>query len=190
MITRTKKIKSSLVSFINPLRIIAQMEVAPGSVIVDFGCGAGFFSIPLSRVVGEKGKIYSLDVLPQALESVESQARLLGITNIITKRANLENEGGSGFKKESADWVIIKDMLYQNRKKEIILEEAYRILKPDGKALVVEWDADNIFIGPGKKLRVSTENLTKLIQKQKFSPEKSVKAGNFHYGLIISKKGK
>jgi ubiquinone/menaquinone biosynthesis C-methylase UbiE len=188
METKTnKKISLEYNQFIDPLFIIAQMEIIPGNIIADFGCGAGYFSIPLSQSVGKDGKIYAFDVLPQALESVESRAKLAGISNIITKRVNLENKKGSGLENESVDWVIIKDMLFQNHKKELILEEARRILKPEGKVLVIEWDEQNLAIGPEKKLRISAKELAKMIEKQKFSMEKVIKAGNFHYALVVAK---
>jgi ubiquinone/menaquinone biosynthesis C-methylase UbiE len=173
--------------FIDPAYVIAQLEMKPGSTIADFGCGSGFFSIPLSAATGKEGIVHALDILPAALEAVESKARLLGIANIVTKRANLEVENGSGFKSESMDWIVIKDMLYQNKKKAVVLKEARRVLKPRGKALVIEWDEKNLAIGPDKKLRIASKEMDKLVKKQKFTLEKSVKLGNFHYGMIIAK---
>jgi len=176
-----------IVRFTDPSRLISQLNISPGSVAADFGCGAGFFSIPLAQTAGKDGIIYSLDVLPAALEAVESKAKIMGIKNIITKRANLENENGSGLPENSADWVIMKDILFQNGNKEAILKEAYRILKPGGKSLIVEWSDKNMSIGPDKSLRVSSKALTELLRQQKFSVEKILDAGEFHYAMVISK---
>lgn len=176
-----------VVHFIDPLSVIAQLEIAPGNVIADFGCGAGYFSIPLSQAVGKEGMIYSLDILPQALETVESKAKLAGASNIITGRANLEKEKGSKLEDESADWVILKDMLFQNKKKDAIIKEAHRVLKPQGKALLVEWSDKNFPIGPEKKLRISADDLLVIIKKNNFSVNKIINAGNFHYAMVIEK---
>jgi len=172
--------------FINPDAIINGMNISKDGVVADFGCGSGFFSIPVARVIIE-GKLYSLDVLPQALESVESQAKIGGISNIITKRVNLEKEKGSGLEERSIDWVILKDMLFQNKNKEVILKEAYRVLKPGGKILVVEWDGKNLSVGPDKEIRIPSEELEKLVENQRFRIEEKVDAGDFHYGLIAAK---
>ncbi len=176
-----------IVRFTDPSRLINQLEISPGSVAADFGCGAGFFSIPLAQAVGENGTIYSLDVLPAALEAVESKAKTLGIANITAKRANLENENGSGLSENSVDWVIMKDMLFQNGNKEAILKEAHRILKPGGKSLIVEWSDKNLSIGPEKNLRIPSEKLVELVRQRKFSVEKILDAGEFHYAMVIAK---
>lgn len=183
----TKTASPMIVRFTDPSRLISQLEISPGSVAADFGCGAGFFSIPLAQTVGKNGTVYSLDVLPAALEAVESKAKTLGIANIITKRANLENEDGSGLPENSVDWVIMKDILFQNGNKEAILKEAYRILKPKGKSLIVEWSDKNLSIGPEKNLRVSSKMLTELVRQKKFSVEKILDAGEFHYAMVIAK---
>jgi ubiquinone/menaquinone biosynthesis C-methylase UbiE len=173
--------------FINPVEIINQMDVSPGSVVADFGCGSGYFSIPLAETVGEEGIIHSLDILPQALEEVQSKAKSRGLTNVIIKRANLESENGSGFGNEELDWVIIKDMLFQNKNKESILKEAYRVLKPGGKAFVMEWNERNFSVGPSREVRIPSSEILEIVGKQKFVVEKKIDAGDFHYAFVIKK---
>lgn len=183
--TKTNSIQSS--HFIDPVYVIAQMNIDPGSVIADFGCGAGFFSIPLSAVVGKEGRVYAIDVLPQALESVSSHAKLLGASNITPKRTNLENEKGSGLPKDVVDWVIMKDMLHQNANKEAIINEAYRILKPSGRALIIEWNKEGSLIGPDNKVRLEADEIIAMLKKRNFVVDKIIKTGTFHYGMIVKK---
>lgn len=174
-------------NFLDPKEIIKQIDIASGSTVADFGCGSGFFSLAFAEAVGEEGKVYSLDILPSALESVESKAKLQGLTNIIPQRANLEKEGGSKLPDDSNDWVIMKDMLFQNKMKEVILKEAYRVLKNGGKLLLVEWNDHKESIGPEKNIRVAEEDLKKMAEIQGFKLEKELKAGDFHYGAIFKK---
>lgn len=175
------------VKFIDPLAVIAQMDLKQGSIIADFGCGTGYFSIPLAKTIGEEGKVYSLDVVPEKLEAVESQAKTLGLTNLTTKRVNLENKEGSKLKAESVDWVIMKDVLFQNKEKSDMLEEAKRILKPGGKVLLVEWKTEDTAIGPDKEIRISKEKALELVNKSELGIEKEITAGDFHYGYILIK---
>jgi ubiquinone/menaquinone biosynthesis C-methylase UbiE len=174
-------------NFLNPKNILSQIAVSPGSVVADFGCGSGFFSLAFAEAVGEEGKVHSLDILPSALESVESKAKLQGIANIITERANLEKESGSKLPSESIDWVVIKDMLFQNKIKDLIVKEAYRVLKNGGKLLLLEWNDRDSSMGPEKKLRISEEELKKLAESQGFKEEKKLSAGDFHYGSVYAK---
>jgi ubiquinone/menaquinone biosynthesis C-methylase UbiE len=175
--------------FIDPQAIIDQLDFFEGSRVADFGCGTGYFSFPISRKVGKSGLVYALDVLPQKIEVVESLIKTQEITNIIPKHVNVEKIGGSKIEADTMDWVVIKDMLFQNTNKEIILEEAKRVLKPGGRVLLVEWKTGDTQIGPEQSLRLLKEDAMILARTAGFKiPENEpVDAGNFHYGLILSK---
>lgn len=173
--------------FLDPKEIIAQLDVAVGCVVVDFGSGPGYFSIPFAKAVGEDGQVFSLDILPQALETVAGKAKNSGITNITTKRVNLEKENGTKLEADSADWVILKDVLFQNQKKEIIIAEAYRILKKGGKAIVIEWNQKESLVGPAVEIRIAQSALEKMFVDQNFSIEKNIESGDFHYAFVAVK---
>jgi ubiquinone/menaquinone biosynthesis C-methylase UbiE len=173
--------------FLDPEAIIKQLGIMNGNAVADFGCGPGYFSIPFANVVGKDGRVYAFDVLPQALESVESKAKLEGLSNIVTKRVNLESLKGTKLEDSCVDWVILKDVLFQNQKKEIMLGEAYRILKPGGKAIIIEWNQGELAVGPGKELRISPLDLRQMLESQHFRIEKDIDAGNFHFAFIAEK---
>lgn len=173
--------------FLRPEEVIKQLDIKIGSQVADFGCASGYFSIPFAQAIGEDGKLFALDVLPHVLETVQSKARTAGLSNIETKRVNLEKKGGSGLNKDSLDWVVVKDILFQNKNKEIILQEAYNILKNGGKALIIEWSKEQSFIGPENGLRISREDLKKLIEGCGFVIEKELGAGDFHCAFIAAK---
>ena len=173
--------------FIDPEAIIGLLNLPQGIVVADFGCGTGYFSLPIARQIGGKGIVYALDILTDKLEAVESQAKTQGVTNILTKRVNLENKNGSKLEPESVDWVIVKDMLFQNKEKNQILEEARLVLKPGGKILLVEWKKGDTAIGPDTGLRISAEELKDMARKNELAIDHEIDAGNFHYGVILVK---
>lgn len=180
--------KKEFGKFIDPDSIIAQLEIENGSMVADFGCGPGFFSIPFAKAVGEEGKVYALDVLPQALESVKSKVRNFAVPNVVLMRANVEKENGSKLESGSIDWVILKDILFQNQKKEIIIAEAKRVLKTEGRIIVVEWKKKDYGVGPEDSLRIDQEVLKKMFTNQNFAIEKDIDAGDFHYAFVATKK--
>lgn len=173
--------------FANPDEVISQLEIKKGMVVADFGCGAGYFSLAVAKTVGEEGVVYALDVLPAKLESVESQAKGLGLTNIITQRVNLEKTGGAKLSNDTIDLVIMKDMLFQNQNKQVVMEEAKRVLKPKGRLLVVEWKPEDASIGPEVNMRISKEAIIETASLEKLCFLKEVEVGSFHYGLIFAK---
>jgi ubiquinone/menaquinone biosynthesis C-methylase UbiE len=178
---------SEVGKFIDPEKIIGQAEIQEGIAVADFGCGPGYFSIPIAKIVGQIGRVYALDVLPQALETVQAKAKNSGLVNVITKRVNLEKEMGSKLEADVFDLVVMKDVLFQNQRKDLMIAEAYRILKPGGRVLVVEWGNGASSIGPESELRIAEDELKNIFVQQKFKIEKEIEAGDFHYSFLASK---
>ena len=173
--------------FINPEAVISQLQVQEGMKVADLGCGHGYFSIPLAKMVGESGRVISFDVLTDALENVKSKAQTQNLKNIETFRANLEKEGGTGLDDGECDMVVLANILYQSQKKEAIIREALRILKTGGWLLVVEWQTKDLTIGPQEGWRIGPQELKEMVQNQKGVLQKEIKAGDFHYGLVFVK---
>jgi ubiquinone/menaquinone biosynthesis C-methylase UbiE len=175
------------VTFVDPESLIRQLTIAPGSVAVDFGCGSGYFSLAFAKAVGKGGKIIALDILPSALDAVASRARMAGLSQVSTKRVNLEKDNGSCLESESADWVILKDILFQNTNKDTILREAARILRPGGHMLLMEWKDQDVSVGPELSLRISRTELISLIESSGFSVKQELSAGDFHQAFLLGK---
>ena len=170
--------------FLNPQRIISEIGIIEGGMrIADFGCGHGYFSLPLAKKVGDDGRVFALDVLPDALEAVNSKVKLEGTQNIETKRCNLEKEGGSKLLNESCDVVWLANLLFQTEDDEIVVRETKRILKPGGRLVFIDWRPD-VPLGPLGK-RVRKEEAKKLFEKEGFSLEKEFPTDNYHYGMIF-----
>ncbi len=177
----------SALTFADPSAIVDQLDIELKSQVADFGCGSGFFSFEFAKRVGAEGVVHAFDILPSALEAVASRAKILNLSNIVTKRVNLEKEGGSGLALQSMDWVVIKDVLFQNKNKKLILEEAARILKSGGHAILMEWDPRKSLVGPDAGLRVTPEQLRTLVEAANLAVEKELNVGGFHYAFLVKK---
>ena len=175
------------VKFINPRAIIAELEILPGMSIADFGCGTGYFTFPLAEKIKQTGRVYALDILTDKLETIESQAKLLGLSNIITKKVNLEAANGSKLEENSLDWIFLVNMLFQNKNNEIIIREAMRVLKPGGKILIIEWNEKDASFGPDDALRISQNKISELAQNSGLTVVKEIKISDFHFGIIFEK---
>src|SRR3989338_7424054 len=68
-----------------------------------------------------------------------------------------------------------------------LLEEARRILKPNGKVAVAEWEKNAPKIGPPAEHRLSSEETRNLFLENGFKLDKEVYAGEYHYGLVFRK---
>jgi ubiquinone/menaquinone biosynthesis C-methylase UbiE len=172
--------------FLNPLEVIKQLNIFTNMQTADFGCGAGFFVIPMAEIVGKEGKVFALDVLDSALESVRSKARMKGLFNIITKRCNLETLGGSQIENNSIDLVLLSNILFQSDNKAGIIKEGARILKPGGEIAIVDW-RENQPMGPSKDLIVPVDNIGTMAEESGLKFKKEIQVDKYHWGMIFVK---
>ncbi|MBU3922815.1 class I SAM-dependent methyltransferase [Patescibacteria group bacterium] len=171
--------------FLQPEEVIKQLNIKKDMIVTDFGCGSGYFSIPLAKIVDE-GKVYSLDILSEALESVQSRARFEGIFNIETRRCDLEVLNNSKLEDNSMDFVFLANILFQSNAKSDIIKEAKRVLKMNGKLVVIDWKEDK-YMGPPNFLAVSLESIKELIKEQNLKFEKEIPVDKYHWGALFTK---
>lgn len=70
------------VKFQNPKTILSESGLKPGHTFMDIGCGDGFFSIPAAKIVGEKGKVYCLDIDNTAMKKLREKAEKENLRNL------------------------------------------------------------------------------------------------------------
>jgi len=181
-------------TFLNPEEVIGQLAIRQGDTVADLGCGNGFFTLPMARAVGEKGKVFAVDVMAVPLEAVKSRAHLNGLNNITVVRADLEraNSLKEVIKDGECQHIFIANALCQAKKKKTVLGVARRILAPKGQLLIVEWKkaANKAFdgFGPAVELRFPEGKLKELVTQAGFKFLDLFAAGEFHFGMRFRKK--
>lgn len=173
--------------FLHPERITSYLDLRPGMIVADFGAGSGYFTIPAARRVGAEGKVYAIDIQPQALGVIRSKAALEHLLQVETVWADLERPRGSHLPDGAVDFVVIANILFQAEDKAALLAEAGRVLRPGGRMAILEWDEASFPAGPPAGLRVAKASAKRLAASAGFEPDKEFEAGSHHYGLLFRK---
>ncbi len=118
--------------FRKPERTLHEIGLEKGQTILDYGCGIGSFAIPASKMVGDGGVVYGLDIHPLAIKTVEKEVEKKRISNIKTILSGRD----TGLPDESVDIVLLYDVLQMILEKEELLKELHRVLKSDGSLFV------------------------------------------------------
>jgi cyclopropane fatty-acyl-phospholipid synthase-like methyltransferase len=68
-------------------RVIETLDIQPGDHVADLGAGEGYFSFYLAEAVGPTGRVYAVDIDPDALATLEREAEERGYSNIVVVHA-------------------------------------------------------------------------------------------------------
>ena len=113
--------------FMNPNKILAEVEIERGNQVLDFGCGPGVFTIMLAEKTGQSGLVYALDIHHLAVKTVEQRARKKGLTNIKT----ILSSCSTSLPDNSLDLIVFFDVFHVLDNQEEVLMELHRVLKPE-----------------------------------------------------------
>ena len=112
---------------------IKGMGIRKGEVVVDYGCGPGRHVKIASEIVGERGKVYAVDIQRKAIEVVKGKIEKRRLKNVVPVLA----EGySSGIKDNVADKIYALDMFHSIKEPDIFLRELHRILKRNGTLII------------------------------------------------------
>ncbi len=166
-----------------PETTLKEIGVRAGMVFMDIGCGAGFFSIPAARLVGEKGKVYAVDADASAINRLKHEAMAKGLRNL---NATVGAAEETVFCNECADIVFYSIVLHDFRNPAKVLRNAKRMIKPAGMLVNLDWKKKPMPFGPPVQIRFSEEQAANLIKQAGFIVKSVRDAGRYHY-IITAK---
>ncbi len=118
----------------DPVKIL-QPYIKEGDTILDVGPGMGYFTIPMAKMVGEKGHVIAADIQEKMLLALAKRAEHAGVNkNIIMHLCSPESLGI----KEKVDFILAFWMVHEVPDKQRFLNELFSVLKNNGTFLLVE----------------------------------------------------
>jgi len=120
--------------FHDPEKILARF-IKPGDTALDVGCGPGFFTIPMARMVGEKGLVIAADISAGMLERVKRQAERASLSGRILLQLSDKNRLGVS---QKVDFALAFWVAHEAGNLERFFADINAALQPDGVFLLVE----------------------------------------------------
>ena len=117
-------------------QILQQAGIHDGMMVVDIGCGPGYFTMPARRLAGDEGRVWAVDVQQPMLDHVYNRCqigRIRGVRLVLSSERIVPLEDGM------ADFVIMAWVLNEAGYPADLMAEAKRILKPHGWIAVMDW---------------------------------------------------
>lgn len=173
---------------LNPEYILKEIEVAAGNRIADLGCGrVGQFTFPAAHMVGKYGAVYAADIQQSIVQAIREAARARQLQNIHPVWADLEDHGSTNIPQGTIDVGLLVATLVHAQKKQNMLTEAMRLLKPGGRLVVIDWHSNTLPFVEKNTTPLLPEEVQQNAQKVGLSFLRIFSAGPHHFGLVFQK---
>jgi ubiquinone/menaquinone biosynthesis C-methylase UbiE len=121
----------------NPKKIFASL-VGEGMVVLEPGCAMGFFTLPLARMVGPRGKVIAVDIQSAMLEVLETRARKAGLLDRIDIREASQESLGIEDLAHTVDFCSVVHVAHEVADRDRFFGEVSKALKPGAVLLLIE----------------------------------------------------
>ena len=109
--------------------------VTSGQTAADIGCGPGFFTVPLAKMVGKNGTVIAADLQAEMLEKLRAKAKRQNITNTI--KYHLCEPERIGIT-EKFDFILAFYMVHEVPSPDAFFQESRSMVNLGGRLLFVE----------------------------------------------------
>ena len=116
-----------------PEKLLNEIGIETGMVVVDYGCGPGSYIMGASAMVGAGGRVYAVDIHELAIASVQKLIEKEEINNVIPV---LASGYSSTIEDNTADLIYALDMFHGIGEPDAFLTELHRIVKPGGMLVI------------------------------------------------------
>lgn len=168
----------------NPAQIVAQCGLRAGERVAEIGCGTGWFTFEIERAVRPRGMVFALDMQPAMLQIL--RARRQNWERILTIPCG-ENE--FDLDDGEVDVVFHANVLHECDEPERHLREAARVLKSQGRIVVIEWHwaDEESQPGPPNQERLEPQTVREMLSQAGFEVGETSDVGPYHYAITATK---
>ena len=116
-------------------RVMDILGITPGKNVADIGAGSGWFTVRAARRVGEAGKVFAVDINPEAIHYIENRAQKEGLRNIT---AILGHEDNSLLPASEIDAVLLLKTYHEVANPIALLRNLRASLRPGAKVGIID----------------------------------------------------
>ena len=113
-------------------------HVHPGMTVLEPGPGMGFFTIPLARLAGPRGRVIAIDVQPKMLQVLRKRAARAGVLDRVETHLASSSSLKVAELHGTIDFALLYAMVHEVPEPASLFREVAETLVPGGKLLFAE----------------------------------------------------
>jgi ubiquinone/menaquinone biosynthesis C-methylase UbiE len=153
-----------------------------GEIIADIGAGSGYFTFRLAQPVGDKGKIYAVDVSPDMILHINRRVRELKATNVVSILADPDDPL---LLDASIDRFFFSDSWHHIEAQTKYLSLVKRMLKPGGEVVMIDFHKKDLPVGPPLQMKIAREDVIRQMETNGFRLAKEHTFLPYQYFLVF-----
>jgi ubiquinone/menaquinone biosynthesis C-methylase UbiE len=167
-----------------PKEILLKLGLSSMDTFADIGCGIGYFTLPAAQILGETGKVYAVDISQEMLEEVKKSTYEKALGNIELIRSQ---EYDLPILDGSISYCFSCNVLHEIKDLKHFIKELVRIVKENGKLVIIEWNDNIADWGPSAGHRLGSSYLKELIQTEGLQVDSPIDIADYFYALVCRK---
>lgn len=169
-------------AMLRPDELLRKLGLSSGDTLADIGCGPGFFTIPAAEIVGKEGRVLAADIQGEMLAALRSRVQEHELSNV---RMVKTSETEIPLQEGCADMALVAFTLNEVEQRARFLHRVRRLLKPDGRIVVIEWEKRDEDMGPPATSRLAPEDALKDAEAAGLRLEEQQSLNEHHYLLVL-----
>ncbi len=165
----------------DPARLFSQISLPDGAVVLDLGCGTGFFALPARAAAGRDGVVYAVDSNLSMLNVVKQKVREGGVENLCPILSDVHRVP---LQDHSADLVIMANIFHDLRRPDALAEVGRLLKKRSGRLVLIEWKKIPTERGPPVEIRLTQDEATEFLRKFGYTIQSAFETSPSHYCII------
>ncbi len=135
-----------------------KLELKPGMMVCDMGCGNGYHTFPMAKAVAPDGKVYGVEIQEPYLKMLDDNAKKQGVTNFIPV---LGLTYDPKLPENTLDLILMVDVYHEFDHPSEMLQAMRKALKPGGALVFLEFRAEDESVPIKPEHKMSKVQLTK-----------------------------
>jgi ubiquinone/menaquinone biosynthesis C-methylase UbiE len=172
----------------DPAKVLAEMGVEPGMVVVDLCCGDGLFTVPLVRIAK---RVYAIDIDPAILDRARARVAETGAANCEFLVANAM--AVDTVVPEPVDYVFLANTFHGVLDQRGLARVVVARLKPRGQFGIINWHRrprkETVVLGqprgPTTEMRIEAGEVTAILKPAGLLLNRTVELPPYHYGVVF-----
>jgi len=168
---------------------MSTVDLSGEIVLVDVACGIGNYAIEIARQIRAAGTVHAFDLWEEGIIKLKLKAGSLGLENIEATVCDVSRKIPLGT--DTVDICLMATVLHdliEDGTHKGALDEIVRVLKPAGRLAVVEFKKMPGPPGPPEKVRLSQDELLRILTPMRFHCLDTVDLGTVTYLSVFQLK--